>query len=70
MIIRGGENMFPTEIENILMEHPNIAEVAVVGIPDETWGEVIGCFFRTEDSKPISVRILHDFGWGSWGDLR
>ena len=61
MIIRGGENMFPTEIENILMEHPNIAEVAVVGIPDETWGEVIGCFFRTEDSKPISVRILHDF---------
>ena len=61
MIIRGGENMFPTEIENILMEHPNIAEIAVVGIPDETWGEVIGCFFRTEDSKPISVRILHDF---------
>jgi len=61
MIIRGGENMFPTEIENILMEHPNIAEVAVVGIPDKTWGEVIGCFFRTEDSKPISVRILHDF---------
>ena len=61
MIIRGGENMFPTEIENILMEHPNIAEVAVVGIPDKTWGEVIGCFFRTEDSKPISARILHDF---------
>lgn len=61
MIIRGGENMFPTEIENILMEHPNIAEVAVVGIPDKTWGEVIGCFFRTENSKPISVRILHDF---------
>ena len=61
MIIRGGENMFPTEIENIVMEHPNIAEVAVVGIPDKTWGEVIGCFFRTEDSKPISVRILHDF---------
>lgn len=61
MIIRGGENMFPTEIENILMEHPNIAEVAVVGIPDKTWGEVIGCFFRTENSKPISARILHDF---------
>lgn len=44
MIIRGGENMFPAEIETVLLEHPQIAEVAVVGIPDDRWGEVIGCF--------------------------
>jgi long-chain acyl-CoA synthetase len=46
MIIRGGENLFPAEIENILLEHPAVAEVAVVGVPDETWGEIAVCFFR------------------------
>jgi fatty-acyl-CoA synthase len=46
MIIRGGENLFPAEIENILLEHPDVAEVAVVGIPDERWGEVVACFVR------------------------
>ena len=61
MIIRGGENMFPAEIENVLMEHPRIAEVTVVGIPDEKWGEVIGCFFRTENNELVSVRTLHHF---------
>lgn len=46
MIIRGGENLFPVEIENVLLEHPDIAEVAVVGIPDERWGETVACFVR------------------------
>jgi fatty-acyl-CoA synthase len=46
MIIRGGENLFPAEIENVLLEHPSIAEVAVVGVPDERWGEVVTCFVR------------------------
>ena len=43
MIIRGGENLFPAEIENILLEHPDVAEVAVVGIPDARWGEMVAC---------------------------
>jgi len=46
MIIRGGENLFPAEIENVLLEHPDVAEVAVVGIPDERWGEIVVCFLR------------------------
>lgn len=46
MIIRGGENLFPAEIENVLLEHPSVAEVAVVGAPDERWGEVVVCFLR------------------------
>jgi fatty-acyl-CoA synthase len=46
MIIRGGENLFPVEIENAMLEHPDIAEVAVVGIPDDKWGEVVACFMR------------------------
>jgi len=46
MIIRGGENLFPAEIENVLLEHPAVAEVAVVGIPDERWGEIVAAFLR------------------------
>ena len=38
MIIRGGENLFPAEIENVLFEHADVAEVAVVGVPDDTLG--------------------------------
>lgn len=46
MIIRGGENLFPAEIENILQEHPDVAEVAVVGVPDERFGEAVAAFVR------------------------
>jgi acyl-CoA synthetase (AMP-forming)/AMP-acid ligase II len=41
MIIRGGENIYPIEIESTLAEHPAVAEVAVVGAPDDHWGEVV-----------------------------
>jgi fatty-acyl-CoA synthase len=47
MIIRGGENHFPAEIENCLLEHASVTEVAVVGLPDPKWGEVIGAFIRS-----------------------
>ena len=40
MIISGGENIYPAEIERVLAEHPSIADVAVIGVPDERWGEV------------------------------
>jgi len=39
MIVSGGENIFPVEIENALLEHPGVAQVAVVGVPDVRWGE-------------------------------
>jgi acyl-CoA synthetase (AMP-forming)/AMP-acid ligase II len=41
MIITGGENVYPREVESVLAEHPDITEVAVVGIPDERWGQVV-----------------------------
>jgi acyl-CoA synthetase (AMP-forming)/AMP-acid ligase II len=40
-IIRGGENIAPDEIEEALQRHPGVADVAVVGLPDEEWGEII-----------------------------
>ena len=46
MIIRGGENLFPAEIENVLLEHPDVAEVAVVGVPDDRMGEAAAAFMR------------------------
>jgi fatty-acyl-CoA synthase len=46
MIIRGGENLFPAEIENILLEYPDVAEVAVVGVPDARMGEAAAAFVR------------------------
>ncbi len=59
MIIRGGENHFPAEIENALLEHASVAEVAVVGLPDETWGEVIAAFIRTDDGREVDRDALH-----------
>jgi len=49
MIIRGGENLFPAEIEEVLYRHPAIAEAVVVGLPDDHWGEVVGAFIRPHD---------------------
>jgi fatty-acyl-CoA synthase len=40
VIIRGGENIYPAEVEDVLLGHPAVAEVAVVGMPDDYWGEV------------------------------
>ncbi len=39
MIIRGGENIAPEEVESVLYEHPDVIEAAVIGVPDDTWGE-------------------------------
>ena len=60
MIIRGGENHFPVEIENALLEHPSVAEVAVVGLPDPKWGEIIGAFVRSDGNRPIDVETLRE----------
>jgi acyl-CoA synthetase (AMP-forming)/AMP-acid ligase II len=46
MIIRGGENIYPREIEQVLFDHEDVAEVAVVGIPDPVWGEQVAAFIR------------------------
>jgi long-chain acyl-CoA synthetase len=41
MIISGAENIYPTEVENAIYGHPHVAEVAVIGVPDDKWGEAV-----------------------------
>lgn len=61
MIIRGGENLFPAEIENAMLEHDAIDEVAVVGVPDEKWGEQVACFIRSESDHVFTPGELKAF---------
>ena len=61
MIIRGGENIYPREIEDILFKHPAVAEIAVVGVPDERWGEQVAAFVRLAEGATTNAGELHDF---------
>lgn len=55
MIIRGGENIYPKEIEEILYQHPSIQEAAVVGLPNPTWGEEVAVFLVLGAGQSISA---------------
>lgn len=59
LIIRGGENIYPREVEAALFRHPDVTDVAVVGLPDPEWGEIVGAFVRT--AKPLTADELHMF---------
>ena len=48
-IIRGGENVYPQEIEDVLVQHPAVAEAAAVGVPDQRWGEIVKVFVVPAD---------------------
>ena len=41
MIVSGGENVYPAEVENALLAHPDVADAAVIGVPDDRWGETV-----------------------------
>ncbi len=61
MIVSGGENIYPREIEEILIRHPAIADVAVVGIPDEDWGESVKAFVVIEENRSIDAQAVIEF---------
>jgi fatty-acyl-CoA synthase len=61
MIIRGGENLFPAEIENAMLEHEAVLETAVVGIPDQKWGELVACFMRPRGTERPGPEALKAF---------
>ncbi len=58
MVITGGINVFPREIEEVLMHHPDIAEAAVVGIPDEKWGEMLKAFITLKRGGQFDPQAL------------
>lgn len=62
MIIRGGMNLYPREIEEVLFDHPEVAQVSVVGVPDERWGEIIAAVILPRDpASPPAPEDLHNF---------
>ncbi len=58
IIVRGGENMSPGEIEDVLLEHEAIADCAVVGVPSEQWGEAVAAVVVTKPGKAASIEDL------------
>jgi len=61
MIVSGGENIYPREIEEVLIRHPAIADVAVIGIPDPVWGESVKAFVALKEGQIIDEREVVEF---------
>ena len=61
MIIRGGENIYPREIEEFLFRHSKIGDVAVVGVPDEKYGEAVCAWIRLRNGETASEEDMRDF---------
>ena len=65
MIIRGGENIYPREIEDVIFSHPKVAAVAVFGIPDEFYGEQVMAWVQLHAGERASSDELREFCKGS-----
>jgi long-chain acyl-CoA synthetase len=61
LIIRGGYNIYPREIEEVLYEHPAVREAAVLGVPDESLGEEVGAAVALKDGESASAEDLRDY---------
>ena len=61
LIIRGGYNVYPREIEEVLYEHPAVREVAVVGVPHDELGEEIGAAVALKDGEEVTEDELRDY---------
>ncbi len=61
MIIRGGENLYPKEIEDFLYTHPKVSDVQVVGVPDERYGEEAYAFVILKDGENLTVEEIKDY---------
>jgi acyl-CoA synthetase (AMP-forming)/AMP-acid ligase II len=58
MIITGGENVYSVEVEQVLASHPAVAQVAVIGLPDERWGERVHAVVVVRPERPVDVEEL------------
>jgi fatty-acyl-CoA synthase len=60
MIVSGGENVFPVEVENLLAEHPGVVEAAVIGVPDPDFGQRLRAFVVRRDGADLDEKQLKD----------
>jgi acyl-CoA synthetase (AMP-forming)/AMP-acid ligase II len=61
MIISGGENIYPAEVESAICDHPDVAEAAVFGVPDETWGEAVKAIVVLKPGKQATASDIINF---------
>jgi fatty-acyl-CoA synthase len=61
MVITGGENVYPAEVEGVLYEHPGVADVAVIGIADERWGEAVVAVVAPREGAIVTLDDLRSF---------
>jgi len=61
MVISGGENVYPAEVERVLANMPGITDVAVVGIPDEKWGEIVVAVVSLDDNATVTLDDVREF---------
>jgi acyl-CoA synthetase (AMP-forming)/AMP-acid ligase II len=61
MIVSGGENIYPREVEEVLSEHPAVLEVAVIGVPDERWGETVKAVVALREGMDLTAEQLIAF---------
>lgn len=62
MVISGGENVYPAEVESVLYQHPSVAEVAIIGLPDERWGEAVTAIVTLAPGTTLTLDELREFG--------
>jgi acyl-CoA synthetase (AMP-forming)/AMP-acid ligase II len=70
MIISGGENIYPAEIENALFNNPKIADVAVIGYPHEKWGEAVKAIVVLKDGETLTEAELIEWCQGKIGKFK
>jgi fatty-acyl-CoA synthase len=70
MIISGGENIYPQELEHWISEHPSISECAVIGLPHEKWGEVVTAFISVRNEGGISTEDVKTYCLQKFGKYK
>jgi fatty-acyl-CoA synthase len=61
MIVSGGENVFPAEVEEMLTGHPAVADVAVLGVPDEEFGQRLACYVVRREGASVDADAVRGY---------